>query len=318
MGLILAVKTLSRRVPENRFYFFQGHSCRAYVKRFYVFLVATIEKQICFLNRSVYRLTSGKIKLYDERIVNVPRERIIINFINHIAIIPDGNRRWAKKKGLLSEGSLYDKGAANFQFITEALFSKGVNYVTFWVSSVDNLKNREKSLVKAMHKLYAKKFTELLNDSKIMENKIKVQVCGSWRTFLEKDTIDMIEQLLVKTANNDKGILTLLVAYDGKIERGQAVISLLDDHVLEKNINKDPLTFNSLLKKHSWTGYLPSVDFIIRTGSWNDPHNSADFLSFLTGDSQLYFPEVYWPDFDSNWLEKSLQEYTSRERRKGS
>ncbi len=198
------------------------------------------------------------------------------------------------------------------------MFELGIQNVTFWISSITNLCDRSANLVKATNKLYAKKFNELLNDPSLMENEIKVKVYGRWREMLDDNTARIVEKIIQKTSDNKKATLTLLVAYDGKVERGEAVLSLLNDQKLNRSMAiKDAMEAEGLLRSYAWTGNLPEVDLIIRTGSFKDPHNSADFLSFLTGNTQFVFPEIYWPDFNLAFLQESLNDFLNRERRKG-
>jgi undecaprenyl diphosphate synthase len=86
--------------------------------------------------------------------------------------------------------------------------------------------------------------------------------------------------------------------------------NLLKPSLVEKDANME-------LRKCSWTANLPKVDLLIRTGSWNDPHLSADFLTFLIGDVQLSFPDVFWPDFSKEKLFKIISAYSKTERRFG-
>lgn len=198
------------------------------------------------------------------------------------------------------------------------MFKLGIQHVTFWISSITNLRDRPANLVKATNKLYAKKFNELLNDPSLMENEIKVKVYGRWKEMLDENTARTIEEIIHKTSENKKATLTLLLAYDGKMERGEAVLSLLKDQELNKNVAmKDAMEAEGVLRSYAWTGDLPDVDLIIRTGSFKDPHNSADFLSFLTGNTQFVFPDIYWPDFNLTFLQLSLNDFLNRERRKG-
>lgn len=108
------------------------------------------------------------------------------------------------------------------------------------------------------------------------------------------------------------------MGYDGRRERGAAAASLAQSYAqTQQAIPEDVLEMDALLQSHAWTGHLPDVDLIVRTGAWEDPHNSAGFLGFLTAESQFSFPEVLWPDFTPAVLETVLADFTRRERRKG-
>lgn len=240
-----------------------------------------------------------------------------MNPLQHVAIIPDGNRRWGKENKINNIYSLYEKGANNFHAIMNFLFDQKISHVTFWLSSLDNLKKRSYSSKNAMNKLYYKKIKELLHDEKLVENRVRVTFAGLWRLYLDKKTIDIIDQLVDKTKSYTNMTLTLLIAYDGRIERGEALQLLLKADTKKEFTVASAVTLEKKLRSYSWTGELPDVDLLIRTGSWEDPHNSSDFLSLLVGNSQYDFPKSFWPDFSEEELKSILDNYTHKDRRKG-
>ncbi len=233
-------------------------------------------------------------------------------YLNHIAIIPDGNRRWAKKHSIFGDGNIYQKGSDKTFEIIDAALRLQVPYVTFWASSYSNLANRPAGFVKATEKMYEQKFLELANNKSIHDNQIKINIFGQWKELLEEPAQKSLQLAIDSTANYNKQTLTVLVGYDGQRERAAAVTSLLKDQGLD--VSQDG---NKLLRDHAWTGFLPDVDLVIRTGAWEDPHNSAAFLSLLTNESQLAFPKVLWPDFTPQLLKEIVEDYQKRERRLG-
>lgn len=114
---------------------------------------------------------------------------------------------------------------------------------------------------------------------------------------------------MAKTAHRSSRELTLLIDYSGNRERTEAVRSLL--------LHPSTTDFEHALRKHSWTGHLPDLDLIIRTGSWTDPHNSAGFMNLLADEVQYAFPEKLWPDFTGSDLEQIITDFKARERRHG-
>jgi undecaprenyl diphosphate synthase len=235
--------------------------------------------------------------------------------LTHLAIIPDGNRRWAKQHSITEQQSMYSKGCDKAFEIAEAAINLSVPFVTFWASSYANLAERPKAFAAAMESLYAKRFQELRSRPFIHEQRVHITIIGEWRTLLRPETAAVLQETMDATADYNDRELTILVGYDGQHERGYAAKSLL-----EQNLSTAPHDYSdadALLKQHAWSSDLPDVDLIIRTGSWEDPHNSASFLSFLVGNAQYAFPPVLWPDFDYDMLKEIVDSYSERERRLG-
>ena len=238
--------------------------------------------------------------------------------INHLAIIPDGNRRWAKRKGIFSEEAVYQKGTERIEEVMEAVIMHEVKFFTLWASSLANLKERSGKFREVMNFFYVRKFKDLIKSKVIREQEVKIKVIGEWEENLNKDAVMAIRDVIQETAKNEKRFFTILVGYDGKRERGAAVAKIIGDVAggfLKSSQSIEDAEIE--LRKRSWTEMLPTVDLLIRTGSWEDPHLSADFLTFLIGESQLAFPRVFWPDFSKEELNKILMAYDKRERRFG-
>lgn len=230
----------------------------------------------------------------------------------HIAIIPDGNRRWAKKNGLTGYKKLYDEGIDRTLEVTEAAFDAGATHLSLWGSSHANIADRSGDFFLSMDKLYRDNVRRFADHSIIERHDVKIQAIGEWRDSLSSETIEVIDSAIEKTRHRSGKILTLLLDYSGTRERAAALVALHDSQ-----ISLDLTTANTALRQHSWTGSLPDVDLIIRTGAWIDPHNSAGFLGLLTEESQYAFPEVLWPDFTPALLRSTLEDFSSRERRLG-
>ncbi len=238
--------------------------------------------------------------------------------LHHLAIIPDGNRRWAKAHNIGSEKQIYEQGSDTTFDILKTAFEAGIPYVTFWASSYANLLARPKLLVNAIESVFAHNFRKLTTHPLIHENQVHVDVFGEWRTILKPKTIDSIQESISATQHYDKLHLNVLIGYDGQRELGAATADLLAATKRDEvAVPKDFTDGVELIRKYAWTGRLPEVDLIIRTGSWLDPHNSASFLSLLTGNSQYAFPEVLWPDFTTEMLNNIVADFSERERRLG-
>ncbi|MGB9598633.1 MAG: polyprenyl diphosphate synthase [Minisyncoccales bacterium] len=227
--------------------------------------------------------------------------------INHIALIPDGNRRWAKKKGFPSSTGHY-AGAKTMKRIFKKAFKMGIKNFTVWVSSTDNLKKRPKEEIMALFKIYKDYFLELLKAKIIVKNGIKINVFGKWNLFCPADLKEIIKKVIKKTRENKNYLFNILLAYDGIEELLEAIKKIKK---IKSKVNFD------LLRKKVWTGTLPSVDLIIRTGVEDDPHNSGAFMSLHTAYSQYYFTKTLFPDLSEEEFERAVNEFLQRERRFG-
>jgi len=231
----------------------------------------------------------------------------------HVALIPDGNRRWARKRKLLPWiGHL--EGAKAFEKILEKAFKMELKYLTLWAASWDNLTKRPKKEVNFLFKVFEENFKKALNDKKLEENEVQVNVLGEWRKILPKETQKIIEKLIDKTKNNQKFFLTFLIGYNGDKEMIDCINKIADLAYSSKTRIK---VDENLISKNLWTGFLPPVDLIIRTGSEEDPHNSAGFMMWKTIYSQFYFTKTYFPAFSPREFEKAISNFLSRERRTG-
>lgn len=229
-----------------------------------------------------------------------------INIPNHVALIPDGNRRWAKSQGLVPTAG-HEEGIKRFWELSEYLFKKGVEHVTFWGASSDNLRKRTPLEVQFLAFIAKTKSA----DSKLMEefvkNEIKVRVIGKWDEILkDSDLAKSIANMESKTEHFTKRTLTVLFGYSGVEEMLDAIPKLNNtDQTLSYEDVKDSLS----------TGFLPEVDLVIRTGG--EPHWSAGFMMWHTANSQFYFTETLWPAFKTEQLELALADFSKRGRRMG-
>jgi undecaprenyl diphosphate synthase len=226
----------------------------------------------------------------------------------HVALIPDGNRRWAKKRGLLPwQGHI--EGAKTLEKILKKAWEMKIPYLTFWGMSADNVLKRPKEEVKVLFSIFKRYFKKVLNSKELEKEKIKINVFGKWRELFPKDLKEIIKKVILKSKNNKNFVLTFLLAYNGTDEMLEAISKMLKLKV--KEINEKTLLENL------WTGSLPPVDLVIRTGCQGDPHNSAGFMMWQTAYSQFYFTKTLFPDFSPKEFEKAIKNYQKRERRLG-
>ncbi|MEX0649929.1 MAG: polyprenyl diphosphate synthase [Candidatus Andersenbacteria bacterium] len=230
------------------------------------------------------------------------------NTPRHIAIIPDGNRRWAKEKGLSTyEG--HQQGIETFRSVLNRAADRGVQFVSMWGMSIDNFKKRDPREIAGLLKLFHTKFTELQTDKDIHDRKIKIQVLGRWKEIFPKPVRSAIEGAIAATANYDSYTCTFLLAYNGTDEMVQAVQQIVNEEGPDTEVTP------KMIKERLLTRDLPSVDLLIRTGG--EPHNSAGFMMWDVADAQLFFTETLWPAFSPEDLDNAVEEYAGRERRRG-
>ncbi len=225
---------------------------------------------------------------------------------NHLVLIPDGNRRWAKKRGLRPWLG-HKQGFALLTELCEAAISQGVVYTTFWAASIDNLTKRDKLEVKFLLKIIKDELSKPDFLEFLHKNKIQIKVLGEWeRVVKDLSLAKTLHNIQQQTKNYNQSFLTILFAYDGKREMLGAI----------NNAKKTAGEISEkLLRENLLTGHLPDVDFVIRTGG--QPHWSAGFMMWLTANSEFYFTETLWPDFGTAELKEALKDYAKRLRKMG-
>lgn len=252
----------------------------------------------------------NKIKLLVLKLKNI-KKADFLHMIKHIALIPDGNRRWAKKRGLFPwQGHI--EGAKNFEKIIKKAWEIKVPYFTFWGMSADNVLKRPKKEVSVLFKIFNNQFKKLLNSKEVEKEKIRINVFGKWHKIFPPGLKEMIKRVIEKTKSNKNFVLTFLLAYNGTDEMLEAIKKIV------KKIKRksEPVNEKTLLE-NLWTGSLPPVDLVIRTGCEEDPHNSAGFMMWHTAYSQFYFTKTLFPEFSPAEFEKAIKNFENRERRFG-
>ena len=227
--------------------------------------------------------------------------------LQHIALIPDGNRRWARERGLVPWKG-HEKGATRFFEIAEHAFANGVPYVTLWAASADNLTKRSGIEIKFLCSILRRELESKHTIALFMDNHIRVRFVGQWKKLVQDDKlISVIGKREEETKKFTQRNLTVLFGYDGTREMIEAIKKL-------RRTPEVPIDYDTV-KENLWTAALPPVDLVIRTGG--EPHWSAGFMMWHTADSQFYFTPKLWPDFDTKELQKAFDDYARRERRFG-
>ena len=223
--------------------------------------------------------------------------------VRHLAIILDGNRRWAKANGLPTlEG--HRRGYDNVKKIGLAALDRGVGFLTVFVFSTENW-NRTKEEVTYLMDLLLWALTEEL--SFYMKENVRLKIVGG-RAGLSPKIIEAIERAEKQTAANTRGQINLCLNYGGRAEIVEAAKRLVADGLKPEEV--DEAAFAARL----WTVGLPDPDLIIRTSG---EHRLSGFLTWSGTYSELYFTEKMWPDFDERALDEALAEFEKRERRFG-
>ena len=231
-----------------------------------------------------------------------------IKIPNHVAIILDGNGRWAQEKGLSrSQGHL--AGFENLKQLSEYVFSKGTKVLSVYAFSTENFK-RSKLEVDFLMNLFASKFKEHSNQLK--DKNIKIVFSGKKTSPLPDSVIKAMNEVEEETKDNTGGIFNICVNYGGRseiIEATKKISSLVKNNELEiDDITEE--TYNHYLFHD-----LPDVDLMIRTSG---ELRISNFLLWQISYAELYFPKCYFPDFNKEEYDLALLEYTKRDRRFGS
>jgi len=237
------------------------------------------------------------------------------NLPKHVVLMMDGNRRWAKKKGLPSWRGHY-QGAETLKSLIESLSKvkeAKVGFVSFWGGSISNLTARPQKEIEALFDVYGKYFAMLSKRKELKEWDIGVRIIGDWKKILPAKVVKIFDGIIKKTKHHRRLNLTFLIAYDGKEEMKSAISRIV---ALKLKNNKLKVT-EDLVKRNLWTKDLPLVDLVVRTGVENDPHWSAGFMMWDCAETQLYFTKTLWPDFTAKEFEKAVQSYTKVQRRFG-
>ena len=227
---------------------------------------------------------------------------------NHLVIIPDGNRRWARERGLKPwEGHI--AGADRIEELAKKALNMGIKNISFWGSSLDNLKKRPLREKQALLRIYEKYFKKLINGNDIYDNEVKINVFGRWKKQFPRGLRKTLENGIKKTEHYTKHTINFFLAYNGDDEMIETI-----KKIVEKIDNSKKVTAE-IVKNNLMTKNLPAVDFMIRTGG--EPHLSAGFMMWDMANAQLYFCEDYFPDFGGEKLATAIKDYSTRGQRRG-
>ena len=226
---------------------------------------------------------------------------------SHLAIIMDGNGRWAKQKGLLRALG-HQNGTKSVKITVETCAKIGVKNLTLFAFSTENW-NRPKHEVDTLMKLLISSLKKEFES--LQKNNIKLNCIGNIDLLPLKTKKELLE-VIDKTQFNDRMTLTIALSYGSREELLNAVKKI--SYKVKNNIISIDDIDESIINQHLYTHNLPDVDLLIRTSG---EHRISNFLLWQIAYAELYFTEVLWPDFKEEDLYEAIISYQKRERRFG-
>lgn len=223
--------------------------------------------------------------------------------IQHLAIIMDGNRRWAKAHGFLGYMG-HEKGYEVLKRISSHVFSRGIKILTVFAFSTENWNRTEKE-VGVLLALCGKALKEQFGE--LSKNNIQLRFIGDISAFPNNLRNEM-DNIMEKTEKNTSGILNVALNYGGRQEIIHAVQNIITDGISKKDITEE------CISKYTYTKGFPDPELLIRTSG---EQRLSGFLTWQTIYSELYFLEKYWPDVTPEDIDHILEVYTERKRRFG-
>ncbi|GGD22124.1 isoprenyl transferase [Hyunsoonleella pacifica] len=225
----------------------------------------------------------------------------------HIAIIMDGNGRWAKQQGMIRAFG-HENGTKSVRRVVEASAELGVPNLTLYAFSTENW-NRPRLEVKTLMKLLISSLKKEIKT--LQDNNIKLSAIGNLNSLPSKVNKELSE-VMSATENNSRMTLTLALSYGSREELLNTVKEI--SNKVKNNIISPEAIDESIINKHLYTQNLPDVDLLIRTSG---EQRISNFLLWQIAYAELYFTKVLWPDFTKQDLYKAIIEYQKRERRFG-
>lgn len=230
-----------------------------------------------------------------------------MNIPKHVAIIMDGNRRWAKKRGLPTSMG-HSEGASTLEKMADACSEFGIEYLTVYAFSKENWK-RATAEVDYLMKLLAKHIKDF--DKRIKNKNVRLRLVGDIEG-LNSELQDGIRSIEERTKNNTGLTVNIAINYGGRAEIAY-VTKKIAEEISNGDLQLEDIDEDTICK-YLQTKDSPDPDLIIRTGG---ECRLSGFLLWQAAYSELYFTDVLWPDFNKDELEKAIMEYNSRKRNFG-
>lgn len=230
-----------------------------------------------------------------------------LNIPNHIAVIMDGNGRWAKKR-LMPRNFGHRAGGKTLEQILSDADELGVKYLTVYAFSTENWK-RSETEVNGIMNILRKYLVDSVERS--MKNNVRIRIIGD-RTALAPDIVEKIDNLEGKTKENDGINFTIAINYGGRDEIRRAVSRIAND-IQEGRLSPEAVD-EQLISGYLDTCELPDPDLLIRTSG---EMRMSNYMIWQLAYTEFYFTDVLWPDFDRNELVEAIRYYNGRDRRFG-
>ncbi|HZX00324.1 MAG TPA: polyprenyl diphosphate synthase [Trueperaceae bacterium] len=249
--------------------------------------------------------------LYERRLLSEIRAEGVLP--NHIGIIMDGNRRFARAVGLDVKAG-HDHGAGKAREVLDWCLELGIKHVTLWGFSTDN-RGRAPDEISHLHGLFAQQARELLTDEKLHKNRVRVKIIGDTSDFPESAR-RALRAMEDATQSYDNLFVNVALGYGGREEIVDAVNALLRARLdageelatVAGRVGADEIT------RHVYTAGLPDPDFVIRTSG---EVRLSGFMLWQTAYSEFYFCDANWPEFRKVDFLRALRDFQARERRYG-
>lgn len=223
----------------------------------------------------------------------------------HVAIIMDGNGRWAKAKGLPRTAG-HQQGVETVRKITEEAVRLGVKYLTLYTFSTENW-NRPAAEIAALMGLVL----DHLEDAIFMKNNVRFRMIGDMSRI--PDVVrQRLEECMQRTAGNDKMTMVIALSYSSRWELVNAIRQMAAE-VQSGRLEPEQIT-EKTVQAHLMTSFMPDPDLLIRTGG---EFRISNYLLWQCAYTEFYFCDTYWPDFNEQDFRKAIADYQSRERRFG-
>ncbi|MBO4245299.1 MAG: di-trans,poly-cis-decaprenylcistransferase [Bacilli bacterium] len=225
---------------------------------------------------------------------------------NHVAIIMDGNRRWAKEKGLITLKG-HQAGFENLKELSKYIFNKGTKYLSVFAFSTENFKRSEEE-VKYLMDMVVTEIPKLIKE--FNKNNIKVMFSGR-RDRLRNDVLKVIDDCANQTLDNNAGILNICLNYGGQqeiVDACKKIANLVKEDKLDLDKINEESFYNYLYNE------LPAIDLMIRTSG---EYRISNFLIYQLAYAEMYFTNVYFPDFNAACYDEALASFNKRDRRFG-
>ncbi len=222
---------------------------------------------------------------------------------HHVAIILDGNRRFAKRL-MLEPWKGHEYGRKKVEQMLDYAKNLGIKELTFYALSSENIKSRPKNELEYLYNIFRETFKNI-NKDKIQKNKIKMRFIGNL-SLLPRDLKEQCKKLEQETKNNNNFIVNFAIAYGGRQEIIDAVKKIIKNKISPEEINEESI------KQYLYLSSEP--DIIIRTGG---EKRTSNFLPFQSVYSELFFIDKFWPEFDRQDLCNCIEEFKNRKRNFG-